>query len=129
MLQFIVQDQIVHPELQIRRQRRLEPDDLEDDWYTQDQAGGTEETNLFGRNDPNRIDWDLLPEDEPLDSPFAGLSAEEILGLGFEREMAQIGIYNLLFDPASSYLTLCNTQTQARSQTEIFTSSIHSTIA
>ncbi|EUC59278.1 hypothetical protein RSOL_305530 [Rhizoctonia solani AG-3 Rhs1AP] len=85
-----VLDQITHPELQIRRQRRLEPDAFEDDWYIQDQTPGTDETNLFGRIDPNRIDWALLPEDEPLDSPFAGLSAEEILGLGFEREMAQI---------------------------------------
>ncbi|KAB5587533.1 hypothetical protein CTheo_9027 [Ceratobasidium theobromae] len=79
-----------HAELLLRRQRRLQPDEHEEQWYIQDRdpSNANEPTDLFGHANTSGIDWDLLPEADPLD-PFTGLTAEEILQLGFEQTIAQ----------------------------------------
>ncbi|EUC58442.1 transposase family Tnp2 protein, partial [Rhizoctonia solani AG-3 Rhs1AP] len=88
------QKQVTRSELLQRRHRRLQPDDFDENWYLQDQDPGAEGIDLFGRTNPNGIDWEQLPE-EALDDPFAGLTPEEILSLGFARATSQISYDSL----------------------------------
>ncbi|KDN38557.1 hypothetical protein RSAG8_09446, partial [Rhizoctonia solani AG-8 WAC10335] len=89
-----VLEQITRSELLQRRQRRVQPDDFDENWYLQDQDPEAEGIDLFGRANPNGIDWEQLPE-EALDDPFAGLTPEEILSLGFARASARINYDSL----------------------------------
>jgi hypothetical protein len=92
--------------LGLQRQRHLGFDDEDEGWYLQDRDGleGNEETNLFGTANHEGIDWDQLPEEDPLD-PSGGLSAEELLELWFQRAATQISKYQFYLESVAKNST------------------------